>query len=73
MTGEGQLPLGDALRLAALVAEALAYPHVQGVVQRDMKPENILLSGVSELARSGHPRDSHPTAHRSWSAGSSSR
>ena len=45
ITREGQLPLGDALRLTAQVADALAYAHQQGVVHRDIKPENILLSG----------------------------
>ena len=45
MTRDGQLPLGDALRLTAQVADALAYAHNQGVVHRDIKPENILLSG----------------------------
>ena len=39
-------PLGEAeaLRLAAEVAEALAYAHGQGVVHRDIKPHNILLT-----------------------------
>ena len=45
ITREGQLPLGDALRLTVQVAEALAYAHAKGVVHRDIKPENILLSG----------------------------
>ena len=40
---EGQLPLDDALRIAAEVADALAYAHAEGVVHRDIKPENILL------------------------------
>jgi serine/threonine-protein kinase len=41
---EGQLPLDDALRLTRQVAEALDYAHHLGVVHRDIKPDNILLS-----------------------------
>src|SRR5512147_1847149 len=46
---EGQLPVEDALRLAREVAEALAYAHAQGVVHRDMKPANVLLSAGHAL------------------------
>ncbi|HEV2083444.1 MAG TPA: protein kinase [Gemmatimonadales bacterium] len=40
---EGQLPVGDAVRIACTVAEALAHAHAHGIVHRDIKPENILL------------------------------
>jgi serine/threonine-protein kinase len=45
MQRETQLPLGDALRIAREVADALSYAHEHGVVHRDIKPGNILLAG----------------------------
>jgi eukaryotic-like serine/threonine-protein kinase len=41
---EGQLPLEDALRITREVALALEYAHRHGVIHRDVKPENILLT-----------------------------
>jgi serine/threonine-protein kinase len=40
------LPVDEALRIAAEVADALEYAHRQGVIHRDVKPENILLDGA---------------------------
>ncbi|NJD11107.1 MAG: tetratricopeptide repeat protein [Gemmatimonadetes bacterium] len=46
---EGELPVGDVVRLLRDVLDALAHAHAHGVVHRDIKPENILLSGHHAL------------------------
>jgi len=46
---EGPLPTGDAVSILRDVARALAFAHGRGVVHRDVKPGNVLLSGGTAM------------------------
>src|SRR5262245_59936436 len=45
----GQLPIAEAIGMLRDVAKALAYAHERGLVHRDIKPDNVMLSGGSAL------------------------
>jgi serine/threonine-protein kinase len=45
----GRLPVRRALELALAIADGLAFAHEQGLVHRDVKPQNVLLSSEGEV------------------------
>jgi serine/threonine protein kinase len=68
---ENQLPIEECVRITCEVADALSHAHSQGIIHRDVKPENIMLSdGHALLADFGIARalDVH-TGERLTSSG----
>ncbi len=63
------MPIAEAVRIAAELTDGLAYAHRQGIVHRDLKLENVLIStdGQPKIADFGIARRTVPagdgTAH----------
>jgi eukaryotic-like serine/threonine-protein kinase len=62
---EGRLPVADAIRIATEAARALDFAHQHGVLHRDVKPENLLLTtdGSTLVADFGIARATTEVGH----------
>jgi serine/threonine-protein kinase len=46
---EGEQPVADVVKILREVVDALSHAHERGVVHRDIKPDNVMLSGRHAL------------------------
>jgi serine/threonine protein kinase len=50
LAARGRLPIDEVRTMLRQIADALAFAHAKGVIHRDIKPDNILLTADSDRA-----------------------
>ncbi len=50
LKNKGAMSIGEAVSVLRDVARALQFAHERGIVHRDIKPDNVLLSGATAVA-----------------------
>ncbi|MGH9676974.1 MAG: serine/threonine protein kinase, partial [Candidatus Acidiferrum sp.] len=65
LEAHGPMPVGDAVHLVLDIARGLEHAHSRNVVHRDIKPDNILItgSGLAKLSDLGLAKRTDETSH----------